>query len=442
MSVSRNHTKGADSVHTKRWLWVLLPILLVFASITSFIAGMNINKTTESSMGQIVDTIILSPKQEVQMIALTGQLLYPDGTPCVDQLVELRSDPMQTVTDADGRFTFSQVPVGTHTLSLLNQDGTVMTSQTIYIEKIPQTDVGTVSQSGDSYHFQVHPDMIAISIRMELGEENRIIIHEEVLSLKADGTVLKSDGTVVGTAIDFYAGLIEEGAASGALTPEESLPEESAQVPPVRQPGVAPQAAESEPETSVETEATEPETVESPPETTVSRPTDSDGDSSGSSKPTRPEETAAPLDVRVSDEKNEQWTQNTTIDLFADRTGAGIERKLMPGSTGTYRFQVVNYNTYPVSYTMNMLPGEGQLLLPLRYRLKSGGVYLCGDENTGLTAEQLYQEAISLKPESSNEYLLEWEWLFHGGDDELDTKIASAMKLEYQIIVSIQITQV
>ena len=127
--------------------------------------------------------------------------------------------------------------------------------------------------------------------------------------------------------------------------------------------------------------------------------------------------------------------------MFADRTGAGEDRKLMPGSKGSYEFLVSNRNSYEIRYQMKISAPEGQLLLPLRYRLKSDGQYLCGDQDTWLTAEQLSAESVNLDPGEEKEYLLEWQWLFAGGNDILDTKIGSAADLEYRVIVMIHAEQ-
>ena len=91
---------------------------------------------------------------------------------------------------------------------------------------------------------------------------------------------------------------------------------------------------------------------------------------------------------------------------------------------------------------MQISAPSGQLLLPLRYRLKSDDRYLCGDQDTWLTADQLAAAAVTLSPGEEREYLLEWQWLFAGGNDRLDTIIGSAADLEYHVIVMIQIEQI
>lgn len=35
------------------------------------------------------------------------------------------------------------------------------------------------------------------------------------------------------------------------------------------------------------------------------------------------------------------------------------------------------------------------------------------------------------------EYLLEWQWLFDGGDDAYDTEIGSSDNLEYHVCVTV-----
>ena len=50
------------------------------------------------------------------------------------------------------------------------------------------------------------------------------------------------------------------------------------------------------------------------------------------------------------------------------------------------------------------------------------------------------KETVEEKGEEK-EYLLEWQWLFAGGNDILDTKIGSAADLEYRVIVMIHAEQ-
>lgn len=451
----------------KKNLWLILPILLVFVSITSFIAGMNLN-TTRQPMGRIVDTIILSPEQKLQSLDVSGRVTYSDGSPYANQLLELHSTPVQTKTDENGYFTFSGVSLGSHTLYLLDEGGEVVSSLNLYVERTPDEKAGHVGMEGNAYRVLAGMDIEALFLQVQLDANQSMKIEKEVLALTFDGTVKNQDGEVAGTAVDFSKGIIEREApvpsGEGLIEPETvteglqaettgnietSATKESAQLTP-GETGTLPPGESSSAGTTEETP---------PVETTTKDSGSHDSDDSGSSgtRPTKPsipeptpsvpeETTPEPTEemehITVSDDKNESWTQNTTIDLFANRTGIGPERKLAPGSEGSYEFQIANGNDFNVYYTITIEKGANQqYLLPLRYRLKAEGEHVSGNTDTWLTAEQLKDSKVDLASKGTCRYLLEWQWPYEGGNDELDTLIGMSDHLEYELVVKIRITQ-
>ena len=104
--------KNSQTTGNSKTIWIILPILLLFVSITSFLAGTHIGRATDHRLGQMLDTIVLSPENEAvnpNRIDFSGQIFYTDGSPCANRVIELHSDPRRTTTDSEGVFHFKDV---------------------------------------------------------------------------------------------------------------------------------------------------------------------------------------------------------------------------------------------------------------------------------------------------------------------------------------------
>ena len=141
-----------------RWL----PVLFLLTFLTSCIAGYILGKNAGSvPTGQIIDTILLSPEKEPEkktetILHLSGQAVYNNGTPAAGRTMELHSTPIRTVTDEKGFFLFPNVVEGEHTVSVLNEDGTVAAQRAISLSRedsIAGADV--VLQDSGSYVIQL-----------------------------------------------------------------------------------------------------------------------------------------------------------------------------------------------------------------------------------------------------------------------------------------------
>lgn len=518
MSKDKKRPNGANSSEGRRnnKLWVFLPILLVFVSITSFIAGTRIGRDSGNRRGMMLDTIVLSPDGETAEetvdethIKFSGRILLADGTPCANQLLELHSDPMRTKTDSDGFFHFQGIEVGDHKLMMLDESEQVLSQIAISVNRDNTVSYGQVKDASGSVHLAVSQQAIELHIQIQLNDQNSMEVQPSVYTRKPGESFRDMSGEETDIITTEKTGnepsvpesgenLVSRENIPGETQPEKSQPQETspqgtrlndAQInnplPPESRPdpnNLKPsEIAPTEPSASLPSESLTAESTEGKKSTESSRENNS-GDSSDThrlqpdhSKPTEPETPTepeptipeptnpqptepeltepeptepeptnpeAPLDVSVQEKGGPVWAQNTTISLFADRTGSGEDKKLMPGSIGSYEFLVSNKNTYGIIYKMKITAPQEQLLLPLLYRLKSGGKYLCGDSKNWLTAEQLAAASVKLDSGTEKEYLLEWYWPFEGGDDAYDTLIGTADNLEYRLIVNIVIEQV
>lgn len=517
------NSRKLNGLENGKKIILFLPLLLVFVSITSFIAGTRIGRGTDLNLGQMLDTIILSPSGEVvdaNRIDFSGQIWNADGSPCGNQMLELHSEPMRTVTDSEGFFYFRSVETGVHRLAMLDDTGQELGAVGVTIGRDKTVSYGNIEKgvSGE-YQLAVSEQAVVIHIKIRVDSEKQIVLEPEVYTRKAGENYRDSKGQEQNSSqfgpqepqtdipesgegkldLDNSEETVSESRNSAdavntdtaaqshpyreSQIPKElaqsqesqQSPQETAVQPPEPTEGTAAAAetetgrqtgggseggggssntrptrpqptdptkpSESETETETPTEPTKPEPTE-PTKPDPTEPTKPDPTEPTKPEPTDPDETdPGTQDVTVQEKGGPVWTQNTVISLFANRTGAGAERKLMPGSAGYYEFLVSNPNTFGITYRMGMSAPAGQLLLPLRYRLKSGNEYLCGDKDTWLTAGQLSAASVKLNPGDDKEYRLEWQWLFDGGDDAYDTQIGTADNLEYRVIVTIAIEQ-
>ncbi|WP_181995625.1 hypothetical protein [Clostridium sp. AM58-1XD] len=539
---NQSYKDGRKNGRSNRNLWIFLPILLLFVSISSFLAGTHIGRATDHRLGQMLDTIVLSPESETvdpNRIDFGGRIFYTDGTPCANRLIELHSDPKRTTTDSEGVFHFKDVEIGKHNLAMLDDAGQIEGEIEINIDRTAGVKSGQVTGgSSAAYQLNISENVIEVQIHIIVDDDKGMTVEPEVYT-RSGGNISNTDASGRKTGDDQGAGenerddvpesgegLLDEGNIQGEERKEEDLQQETpggmtgqlesgqlavndtaapeSEAQPSEVQGTEEQTQNNEkategtnqgiqgdnnssgsgsssgnrptsptrpdPTKPTQTEPTQPEPTNPPPteptkptkpdptdpspteptkptsptEPTEPEPTDPTPTepTEPPTEPTKPTEPAEPLNVDVEEKGGPVWTQNTAISLFADRTGVGADRKLLPGSKGSYEFLVSNGNTYKVAYRMKISAPAGQLLIPLRYRLKSDNKFLCGGQNEWLTSDQLSAKSVTLDSGEQKEYLLEWQWLYEGGNDALDTKIGSAANLEYQVIVTIEIEQV
>lgn len=137
-----------------------------------------------------------------------------------------------------------------------------------------------------------------------------------------------------------------------------------------------------------------------------------------------------------------QWVQNSTIDLFYNRT-SGMQEKIAPGSAGYYRFQLQNTLSSKLNVTVTLR--ESALHLPLAFTLTpvdEGGNKLAEGAVSGTLSTK---GGLSLKAEVGAKaiagYQLDWVWPAEG-NDALDTQIGSGDNLAYFLSMIIHAEQV
>lgn len=195
----QNNASFGENKQEKRRRWLpLLLLLFILVLITSSIAGYILGKNTGSvQMGQIIDTILLAPEEETELIRfhLSGQVLYSDGTPAAGRLMELHSDPISATSDSNGGFLFPNVPEGEHTIYVMGEDGTPEAERMIHVVRDENSEGVAIDMSeGEEYIIEMSVNVRVLEITVELDSEELLINPDKVTYATKDGTVVTPTG--------------------------------------------------------------------------------------------------------------------------------------------------------------------------------------------------------------------------------------------------------
>lgn len=210
--------KNSQTTGNSKTIWIILPILLLFVSITSFLAGTHIGRATDHRLGQMLDTIVLSPENEAvnpNRIDFSGQIFYTDGSPCANRVIELHSDPRRTTTDSEGVFHFKDVETGTHNLALLDDSGRQESQVEIHIDRESGIQTGKVTGNAEAYQLAVSENVIAVHIRLQLDDNDEITVTPDVYTRDAGADHYKDTS---GKTVDLVA-------AQTAANDQSEIPE-------------------------------------------------------------------------------------------------------------------------------------------------------------------------------------------------------------------------
>ncbi len=136
--------------------------------------------------------------------------------------------------------------------------------------------------------------------------------------------------------------------------------------------------------------------------------------------------TAEKIDVIKVTSEGTTWGENTRLNIFNNKK-FNDEKKIAPKSSGTYRFYIKNELEDNISYNINLLDDMSNFV-NMKYKLKLNNVYVCGNEQTYVSIDELNLKDIILTKDSTSLYTLEWYW---EDDDEKDTYIGSSKTDEY-----------
>ncbi|MCH1981801.1 carboxypeptidase-like regulatory domain-containing protein [Ruminococcus sp. OA3] len=191
--------RKSDKRQNGRRLLPLILLLLVLTFITSSIVGFILGRNTvEAPLGQVIDTVLLSPEDEPlqTVLHLSGRVMYSDGSPAAGHTLELHSDPLRTVSAANGGFLFPNVTTGEHTLSVLNKDSTVAAQRSIRIVSDSAGEGASIERlDNGEYLIAVNAELRVLEIDINLDDGELYIDAERFSYATRDGIVITPGGT-------------------------------------------------------------------------------------------------------------------------------------------------------------------------------------------------------------------------------------------------------
>lgn len=196
---SQNTPSLKEEEQQKKRRWILLLLLIFLALITSCIVGFILGRNAGTNqLGQVIDTIIVGDEETSvrKTFHLTGKVTYSNGEPVAGRVLELHSDPITTTTVSNGAFLFANVPEGTHTIYVMNTDGSIAAQREIQVVHDEAADGVSVDlKSTGEYVIEMAVDVRMLEIMIQLDGEDIYIDPDHVTYAKRDGTVTTPSGT-------------------------------------------------------------------------------------------------------------------------------------------------------------------------------------------------------------------------------------------------------
>lgn len=523
-----------SSKKNKKWLIAVLFVLTLISScLVGYVLG---QKTYKPPMGQIIDTIPLTPDKEINTtMHISGHVAYTDGTPAAYQLIELHSDSMTTITNEEGLFLFANVPLGTHKIAIQNNNGEVIASQNFVLSKENTSSAINIDKlSNGDYSITLSADIRIMEIAIEINgdildiKSDLTYASNEGLIITPKGSASTSEGVVVTSGGNIYLpdGTIivpkyKDGSIAAVILPDNSVvyPEipivlddaivqidgttelaDGTVIKPdgdiitpdgnVNQNGdgviitpedhiVTPIGDKTKPNIPVEPDKPNiQEPAEPDPDETVTKPIEPDvpdasvqpddqpepptpstpsdnvkpddhpnggGGGGGSDVPDVPDPPVPPVedpDKGILDVKNSDgisWTQNSTIDLFHNRT-SGPADKIQPGSSGYYLFKLDNTRLKDLKIKLKIT--ELNTHIPLVFTLSQTDEIGNVLNNIEAVNAKLSNNSLEIsvnevvKSMGSLYYRLDWSWPYEGNEDHADT-LAGIQGGEYKLNINV-----
>ncbi len=106
--------------------------------------------------------------------------------------------------------------------------------------------------------------------------------------------------------------------------------------------------------------------------------------------------------------------------------------KIAPNSSNSYVFVVRNNNDFDIVVDFDIVE-ENTHNINMKYKLRSKGTYLVGNESAYEDVSKLNQKNITIKAKESISYILDWKWIDSDNDTEIGEKIDANYKLTINI---------
>lgn len=133
----------------------------------------------------------------------------------------------------------------------------------------------------------------------------------------------------------------------------------------------------------------------------------------------------------IDGEVHANWQLNNKVNIFQNLY-FNNQNIIAPGVSSVYQFAVVNKRESTVKYSIKMLD-TNPYNINMKYRLKKGNTYVIGDDNTWVSASDLFTDGNLLDSLKSDVYSLEWKWV----DTDYDTEIGGLSNATYSLSIEI-----
>lgn len=456
-----------SSLSDKKKMKLWLIILLVLTMITSVIAGYLIGRNTDLYRGQIIDTIVIDSNEE-RKIHVSGQVVYTNGNPYQNGIVELHSEPRETNTDSKGRFFYEAVEQGNHILKIVDSAKNVIAKCDFVVSRKQSKDsLNILEENKGKYAIELAVDIRFVELAIEIDEENKILklIPEKTITLQddgiiriggkelnvADGIVVLPSGTIILTdktvviidklilpdneiiriPIDGYVSEHNENINSnGTVSLADSTvitldgikkPDGSVLVPEEPYQLISNVTSDSSPSSSINNNQNNSSNNQNSNENNDFNQSVDDGKLAVSGK---------------NRDHWQRWESQSKIDLFYNRKGTTEDDKIIPGSSGYYYFRVENSRLKTLDITISLI--ENDLHLPLQISitpLDSNGKKIASQSISGMIRNGELKLKDKIKESDTVTYQLDWSWPADG-NDELDT-IAGSLGGIYTLMLNI-----
>lgn len=111
--------------------------------------------------------------------------------------------------------------------------------------------------------------------------------------------------------------------------------------------------------------------------------------------------------------------------------------KIAPGSSNSYTFVIKNNIDYDVLVDLEMLE-ENPYKVNMKYKLRSKGKYLAGNDKTYVDISELQLKNVKIKAHQSVSYILDWKWIDSANDTEIGEKKIDA---NYKLTINVGANQ-
>ena len=140
------------------------------------------------------------------------------------------------------------------------------------------------------------------------------------------------------------------------------------------------------------------------------------------------------------DDKNGNYIYQQNLKIF---TNAAFEftNKIAPGVSNTYHFVVHNSTDSKLKYYIEMYENT-EYSINLKYRLKRNNTYVIGNDNNWVSANELKTEFSKINANTSDNYSLDWQWMYDDDKDSQDTLAGENMTSAYKLNIRFYFEQV